>query len=71
MLAYLTVQCILPYSHFITKVSHCNTCNSVCLENSVLTDVNFHPLEVVYHYRQPQHQVGENYLYLFNLNKNI
>ena len=29
--------------------------------------LNFHPLEVVSRYRDPQLQVGENYSYLFNL----
>ena len=28
---------------------------------------NFHPLEVVSRYRDPQLQVGENYSHLFNL----
>ena len=30
---------------------------------SVLHDLNFHPLEVVSRYREPQLQVGENYSY--------
>ena len=30
---------------------------------------NFHPLEVVSGYRDPQFQVSENYSYLFNLNE--
>ena len=29
--------------------------------------LNFHPLEVVSRYRDPQLQVSENYAYLFNL----
>ena len=33
--------------------------------------LNFHPLEVVSRYRDPQLEVGENYLYLFNLSTNI
>ena len=33
--------------------------------------LNFHPLEVVSRYRDPQLQVGENYSYLFNLSTNI
>ena len=32
---------------------------------------NFHPLEVVSRYRDPQLQVGENYSYLFSLIPNI
>ena len=32
---------------------------------------NFHTLEVVSHYHDPQLQVGENYSYLFNLRSNI
>ena len=32
---------------------------------------NFHPLEVVSRYRDPQLQVGENYSYVFNLRPNI
>ena len=31
----------------------------------------FQPLEVVSRYRDPQHQVVENWLYLFNLRPNI
>ena len=30
-------------------------------------NLNFHPLEVVSRYRDPQLQVAENYSYLFNL----
>ena len=33
--------------------------------------LNFHPLEAVSRYRDPQLQVGENYSYLFNLSTNI
>ena len=33
--------------------------------------LNFHPLEVVSHYRDPQLQVGEIYSYLFNLKPSI
>ena len=29
--------------------------------------LNFHPLEIVSRYRDPQLQVGENYSYLFDL----
>ena len=36
-----------------------------------LKNLNFHPLEVVSRYRDPQLQVGENYSYLYNLNQNI
>ena len=32
----------------------------------LLIYLNFHPLEVVSHYRDPQLQVDENYSYLFN-----
>ena len=32
-----------------------------------LTYFNFHPLEVVSRYRDPQLQLDENYAYLFNL----
>ena len=39
--------------------------------NAKFINLNFHPLEVVSHYRDPQHQVGEYYLYLFNLKPNI
>ena len=34
-------------------------------------NLNFHPLEVVSRYRDPQLQVGENYSCLFNLIANI
>ena len=33
--------------------------------------LNFHPLEVVSRYRDPQLQVGENYSNMFNLGQNI
>ena len=33
--------------------------------------LNFHPLEVVSRYRDPQLQVDENYSYLFILRQNI
>ena len=36
-----------------------------------LNNLNFHPLEVVSRYRDPQLQVGENYSYSFNLRPNI
>ena len=35
-----------------------------------LIDLNFQPLEVVSRYCDPQLQVGEKYLYLFNLRTN-
>ena len=35
------------------------------------TYLNFHPLEVVSRYRDPQLQVAQNYFYLFNLSTNI
>ena len=36
-----------------------------------LSYLNFHPLEAVARYRDPQLQVGENYSYLFNFSSNI
>ena len=33
--------------------------------------LNFHPLEIVSRYRDPQLQVAENYSYLFNCSPNI
>ena len=36
---------------------------------SKLNHLNFHPLELVSRYRDPQLQVGENYSHLFNLRK--
>ena len=33
--------------------------------------LNFHPLEFVSHYHDPQLQVSENYSYLFNLSTGI
>ena len=35
-------------------------------QSAKLNHLNFHPLEVVSRYRDPQLQVGENYSYLFN-----
>ena len=39
--------------------------------SSELIYLNFHTLEVVSRYRDPQLQVAENYSYLFNLRPNI
>ena len=39
--------------------------------NAEIKNLNFHPLEAVSRYRDPQLQVAENYLYLFNLRPNI
>ena len=36
-----------------------------------INNLNFHPLEVVARYRDPQLQVGKNYSYLFNLRPTI
>ena len=36
-----------------------------------LVYLNFHTLEVVSRYRDPQPQAAENYSYLFNLRSNI
>ena len=36
-----------------------------------LINLNFHPLEVVSRYRDPQLQVAENYSYMFNLSTHI
>ena len=30
-----------------------------------LNNLNFHPPEVMFRYRDPQHQVGKNYSYLY------
>ena len=40
---------------------------SAKLNNLNLNNLNFHPLEVVSRYRDPELQVAENYPYLFNL----
>ena len=37
----------------------------------MLIHLNFQPLEVVSRYRDPQHQLVENYSYLFNLRPNV
>ena len=36
-----------------------------------INNLNFHPLEVVSRYRDPQLQAGENCSYLYNLKQNI
>ena len=41
------------------------------LSYAKLIHLNFHPLEVLSGYRDPQLQVAENYSYLFNLSRNI
>ena len=40
-------------------------------QSATLYNLNFHPLEVVSRYREPQLQVGENYRFLFNLRPDI
>ena len=40
-------------------------------KSATLYNLNFHPLEVVSRYRDPQLQVGENYSCLFNLRPTI
>ena len=40
-------------------------------DHAKLIYFNFHPLEVVSRYRDPQLQVAENYSYLFNLRTNV
>ena len=40
---------------------------NVTAYHAKLIYLNFQPLEVVFRYRDPQLQVGENYSYLFNL----
>ena len=39
--------------------------------SAILYNLNFHPLDVVSRYRDPQLQVGENDSCLFNLGHNI
>ena len=61
--------------------SLCDTVYHLSTEGSVPTALspypakliylNFHPLEVVARYRDPQILVGENYAYLFNFRPNI
>ena len=40
-------------------------------QRAELNNLNFHPLEFVSRYRDPQLQAGENYSYLFNQRRNI
>ena len=46
----------LPRYVLLAKINH---------STAKLQNLNFHPLEVVSRYRDPQLQVGENYSYLF------
>ena len=41
------------------------------LSSATLLNLNFHPLEVVFRYSDPQRQVGQNYLHMLctDLNK--
>ena len=58
MLCYM-VQCTICDKLQNTYLFNPLTAKLACL--------NFHPLEVVGRYRDPQLQVGENHSYLFNL----
>ena len=40
--------------------------NALTPYTAKLIYLNFNPLEIVYRYRDPQLQVGENYSYLFS-----
>ena len=44
---------------------------SLNLSEAKIHNLNFQPLEVVSRYRDPQHQVVENYSYLFNLRPTV
>ena len=64
---------IMNTASVITKLKKHETL-TFCLFNPFLAklfNLNFHPLEVVDRYRDPQLQVGGNYSYLFNLKANM
>ena len=63
------VQC----HHFTYNDSFSSIVSEVSFNPQIakLNNLNFHPLEVVSRYRDPQLQVGDNYSYLFNLRPNI
>ena len=44
---------------------------SINPESAKLINLNFHSLEVVSRYRDPQLQAAENYSYMFNMIPNI
>ena len=62
-------SCQLPTGHLLR--GHWSTENNTFTVNSYNKNSNFHPLEVVSRYRDPQLQVGENYSHLLNLGPNI
>ena len=57
-----------PALYYVHSVWHWETINPYPANVIYL---NFHPREVVSHYRDPQLQVDENYSFLFNLSTNI
>ena len=53
-----------------TNLQNVAICSDLTLK-ALNNNLNFHPLEVVPRYRDPQLQVGENYSYLVNFRPNI
>ena len=54
------------FSPTVTNLSVTNRFTIAAL-SAKLFNSNCHPLDVVSRYRDTQHQVGDNYAYLFNL----
>ena len=64
--------------HILTSQQHSNIFQNIEKVNIIINPfpakliyLNFHPLEVVSRYRDPQLQAAENYSYLFNLSTDI
>ena len=62
MLTAVTAMAVITVGHKWNMFNHLRT---------KLNNFNFHPLEDVSRYRNPQLQVGENYSYVFDLRRNF
>ena len=56
---------------YVTTMTHIHFLFILNFQSATVNNLNFHPLEVVSRYRDPQLQVDENYSYLFILKPNI
>ena len=62
---------IIQYASFLFYIINVLEAITINPYPAKLKNINFHALKVVFRYRDPQHQMAENYWYLFNLPPNI